>query len=98
MKDGQTQTLELCAMILDMKFLVSIHYTYGLTCMQLLVSVLLADSRNANTVKQSLSKPLFLRNVVCSPADRTFKECSFIKNYENMNNDKDDIVFCQKRK
>ena len=49
------------------------------------------------SIPQSLSKPVFLHNVVCSKTDLNLLECSFSKYTGNINRVQDAIVNCELR-
>ena len=58
---------------------------------------LLSTDKVNTSIPQSLSKPVFLHNVVCSKSDLTLLECSFTKYSGNNNNVQDIVINCKLR-
>ena len=62
------------------------------------LKLFLSIDKTNSSVPQSLSKPVYLHNVICSRSDLTLLECSFTKYSGNINDIQDVIIHCQQCK
>ena len=91
--DGQKTILSTCAAILDMKSMVR-----NILLQQDHIWLCFADTAQNPSIPQSLSKPVYWHNAMCSGNELTFLECRLSPFTGNINDVTDVTIMCKKRK
>ena len=73
-------------------------YTYNFRKLKVKPDFSDKNEEISSNIPQSLSKPVYLHNVKCSPSDLSLLECGFTKYVGYTTDVQEAIVVCQKRK